>query len=632
MITQNLTLKKNTGLPPVKIGSYIYAALVLIYALVLLFIPERWLWDTIIASVALNVAAALWMIFRGEEIVKTFLSDRVRMWILTGLSVLFALMFSAEQLLLPENFDYTTYTTAPGFGFGGFGYYYVRILAVPLLLISSCILLSGFVYVMASWKKREQSPDIAAYRKQKRVWMLVMILFAAAFLLAQFPFRPSADSWTMWNGIRQNIYVDWHTIGYEFFCILCIKLFSFICEHPFSVCIVQTVIWIVAVGQLFDTVYLYFPNRRAVRLLGILCVVFFQPVMYLGVMFKDTIFSICILGMTTAMLRILKKGSLETRDMVSLILYASGCAMFRHAAVIAVAAALAILMGKLLWEKRTSWLRGILVVLIPVAALVTVNLVGIYGFNMGKNPAYIKYSVPLYMVAGFVSEEPEIFNDGEAAMLEEFMPLEDWKEAYESDPYWADTVSREYTFPGPRINMVDDAYGFRIVKMNAKLLLRSPFHYVRHLLDITSILWEITEPAGGETWISSEFYSDVDRMELESDGMVRDDLVGERLVTVWNYLTVLMNAIEYFFIRTVTGKTIWFRGGIWLFLTIASAIAMIHRRQAWLIVAYAPVLILTLLYFLSIPSQDFRYVLPMMQVGLWLIVYLLCGGNPEQPK
>ena len=104
-------------------------------------------------------------------------------------------------------------------------------------------------------------------------------------------------------------------------------------------------------------------------------------------------------------------------------------------------------------------------------------------------------------------------------------------------------------------------------------------------------------------------------------------MLYDLLVTVWNQITVTVNAIEYPFWNSPVLLTVYFRGGVWLFILIVSIVSFARVKSGEHILPLIPLLLVMLMLMISCPAQDFRYVLPMMEIGVFLIVLIpaVCG-------
>lgn len=460
------------------------------------------------------------------------------------------------------------------------------------------------------------------------LWLKVLLAAEGmCFLFANYPFRPSVDSLNVYNAVINRIFSDWHTIGYQlyvWFCMLFGRVFGW--YHPFMACLVQTVFWFVLLfrlGLLLRRLY----GQRAEKAWYVLNAVMYIPLLYLGVMYKDVVFSMSVLGLCGELLYLLSAGEHRKSDTVFLLLCSTGAAVFRHGmviiTVISLVTALICVRRRRKKEKTAgSLLRPLRTALaFSLGCFILLQAGGNYVLHMRKNPSYMKFTVPLYVCGNIASTHPELLDREDVELLEYLMPLETWQRAYHSNTYWGDTVSRDWGYAGSDIGLVDNAYGMKIVGLNAKIFFKNPGAFLDAATRVTSIVWQVARPQDGYEWSSAGYYwlrddPDADPALCSADTGLKEVL--EKLETDMQQIPVV--------------SSLYYRGGIWSFLLLLIWAVLILKRKARLLPAFLPPLLFFAGLMLFCPAQDPRFILPLMETGMLGLVaarYVPAGETPE---
>ena len=458
-------------------------------------------------------------------------------------------------------------------------------------------------------KKAEKQADrlyitIGSVRIYRLLW--IFLLAVVCVLAANYPWRPSPDAELVYRYVINQEWNDWHPIGYLLFVRICMQLLTPGSHHPFSVLIAQSVLWLLLMNYAMDRIYNWTRSARAVHIFAALNLILFTPVLYLGLMYKDVLYSMCMMGVSMELFHVLYTREVRWSSFVILTVFSCGVALFRHMGVEMVTLVLVAFFVYFLVTKRNGWKRLGILMLLPAMCFTLVSTVyGTHFLHMKKSPTYITYTMPISIVGDFALHQPEIFTPEEKAFLEEVMPIEDWAQGYQNDPYWVDMLARSYGVPGDRIERVDSEYGHQLIRLNAALLRRNPTEYICALLRPTSIIWQIFRPADGYEWTIAGYYKPSDR----------PDLIESNLVSSEKILSELMGAVQYALMENPLLSAFYSRGGIWCFaLLFLSAVLLLRRQKEYLFVFLLPFLN-TALMMLSCPAQDPRYILPVMETA-----------------
>ena len=579
----------------------VLALLILICIWNMVFLPYEMLNYTVQASLipmALAAGLLLWQLIYPEKCL-SFPEKRERRYLHAAafvLSVIFMLMLSVKELHVGNPF------TDP----------LKQFVYILLLFVSCFIVIDRFLFIFTDKHTADAPSGKAPGKKDMYRWlrgfMAVYIVLIILHLWANFPFRASSDAIRVYRQIQLGEWGDHHPIGYILFFKLCMDLFSFVAWHPFSVTVVQSVLWVLIFIRICS---ILFDCLRSIKAVKVWCygnLIIFIPLMYLGCAIKDTPYSLCLLGICGELFRLMMTKKLSRSDLAIMTLYLTGMTLFRHAG--GISGILPLLLAAVLLGNRAIAKKILMSICIALAVFfITVYGIGFGILKMYANPPYMKYTVPLYVVANLLDSHEELFDEEDIEVCEYFMPIEDWKAAYNLNPYLADKVARGTEIVGDRIDLVDDEYGAEIIKLNARLLIRSPIDYIKAILKITSIIWQIARPADAYEQCAAGYWLPEDKPEL----------IEERLITDHSWLADTLGSVQYFFHDQPLLSFIYYRGGIWLFICFFASAVLVLKRHFQLLLSILPPVIMSALMMLSCPEQDARYVFPVLQAGMFLI-------------
>ena len=439
----------------------------------------------------------------------------------------------------------------------------------------------------------ESRPEDESTLVSTRRWSFVLIAaVSVAFLCSSYPGWDYTDIQTAWIQGVYGEWDEWHTIGFLYFVRLC----SMLWKETFVVSIVQTVLWLLVNHMALMTIS-EMKRPKAISMYTLLSLVLFTPYIYLQAMMKDTIFAICMFAVCIGLWRLMSQKHLKVTDVVFLTVFALGAALFRHGGVVVVTLVLLIAIA----VRARLHLGEILkpVITTGVVVLGYFLLVVVLGRNVlqaNPNPPYIKYTVPFYMAGELVSDDQVEMDEEDIAFLEEFAEIGDWQALHSK--YYADPVAREYGVLGDIGFMEENEYGPQILQLNLKYFLRYPGRYLTHYSHITSILWQSARPADGYEWGPIE-------------GMATDYETGIASVKP-NWFTTVTRSVANLSGQIPLVRSVMWRGGFIQFCYFALICFLIKNRMKRFVVPALPIVFFQASLYLSIPSQDPRYVLAMI--------------------
>ena len=560
-------------------------------ALWLLFKPSSRLNTTYFVSTLVLFGAAIHTLaHRNDDLSKAIGRFSIgRIIACLVMAILLVLMLSIKEILRYPAFDQKLF----------------QILFLVVLLFAAMVFLDAALGFFLKSSNNDFSRDMTVFNA-------IYLVEGIVHLAANYPFRPYSDSRSIYKAIIAGRWRDWHTIAYQLYVALSMKLggiFGFC--HPFVSCIVQTVLWYVIVFRISHILRRCFGGKA--EYLWLLANMFmFIPLVFLGVVYKDVIFSMCLLAFCAELLFLIHIKELHVSNVICMMLSGSGTAMFRHGNIAAVSLTL---IGVALYylikanRKHPMLLKRAIAVfcalLFVLGAYCGVMGYGRYVLHMEENPEYVKFTVPFYVCGNLSATHPELFDAQDIEVLEEYLPFEAWKAAYESNPYWGDTLTRTWGYVGKRVRKVDNTYGFKIVKLNARLLLRNPLAYVNAITQVTSIVWQIARPADDAEWATRGYFSRADRPDDDPEYVTYDFAVQGPLTQIQQSLFD-WQIISFLF----------YRGGIWVFLLVLEAIVLLLKGSPRYLFVLSTPLIIVCMLMISCPAQDPRFVLPFLETGM----------------
>lgn len=226
--------------------------------------------------------------------------------------------------------------------------------------------------------------------------------------------------------------------------------------------------------------------------------VLFTPALYCGMLVKDSIFCTCIFALVLAIMSIVHSGS--RMDYVVAVLSGIGASVFRYGGVVPVVIVCVALLIYLLWKKRAVVGAIILIAGVLVGYLGVNVVIAKEVLHVEDNPSYITFTMPMYMI-GAVSNQVADLSEEDIEIIEQVMPLEQWRQIASENKYWADNIARQTGAVGDNILKVNNPeVAWDLVFLNVKWLVIYPKEYLTSILDITSIVWQIAQPTDGYVW------------------------------------------------------------------------------------------------------------------------------------
>lgn len=466
-------------------------------------------------------------------------------------------------------------------------------------LMAPAALLACILFGFEIADREKESREISA-KRTLLFCSLIIGCISVAYAFAGYPGILHDDGVGIWNRFS-----DWHPFGY----ILITRFCFLIWANPFSIVIFQTILWIATNIFILYTLINYKNPKAAILYTVLSLTTGIMAYKYIPVVYKDVIFSMCFLGFGVSLYRLLNK--ISTSNFIFTAIYGVFSSITRHGAIVAVLVALAGV-GILYLLRRNSKLavKFLAICAIPVVIVSGSIKIGINIAGIEKSPSYVTYTVPLFMLGAYAASGLEMSEDTVATM-EKIMPLEDWEKGYESDKYWADTVSRTWGIVGDRIEEFEKQHlQGEVIKANWEFFSRYPLSYAKYFFDINSLVWEMSRPDGTYAeWLVNSFDNCSDRAENE---------YPQWYPAEHNVFRKILEPVTAVAFEVPLWRIFTYRGGINIWM-LAYASVVVGRKDKKLLLVVLPFFLYAAMLMFSLPAQDPRFILPFVEFATFFM-------------
>lgn len=476
------------------------------------------------------------------------------------------------------------------------------------ILLPFCLFILIFQLFNINYISGDNEP-LKRIRFFRIYYVAIPIVFVSLLFMASTSYNNYyPDPITVFNAALLKEWDEWHTMGF----LLLFKICTLIIKkmHMFIIC--ETIIWIYINNYVIGVLFRKFKSKKVCKAYSLISVIIFTPYMYLQYMVKDVVFSMFLLGFSAAIIDFLSEKKLRWRNCIPLLLFGSLTALMRHMAIYFVIIAAVFLLIYSFIKDKEKIKKSVALVLVPIMSyLLIVNVISYNVLDAKRNPGYIKYGTPLMML-GAIAASGEQIDESDKAIMEKIMPIDEWSKGYNSNPYWVDELSRTWGHIRQNVLKVDEYnMGSDIIKLNAKYFARYPSVYLSAFFKCNSIIWEISCPPDGYEW--KPIIPEIPESSLNNITRITKPICDATLdFNIFNF--------------------VYWRGGIWLFVLLCSTALMIYKRRLKEIIAILPIAINTALMMLVVPAQDPRFALPMLECGVFFIVYAVFEKKKKTDK
>ena len=444
---------------------------------------------------------------------------------------------------------------------------------------------------------------------KKIFWKVFTIIVSiwCLYLIAYFPGFMSPDSIDQWNQAVTSNYNDWHPVIHT----LIIKLLMSIWNNPALYSIVQII-----VSSLIFAYSMAFLSKRGVRdsIILIISVLYaFSPsnAVYSITMWKDIPYSYLLLLLTTYIADMIcnKHSFWEKSNLFLGIILFLTCTMRHNGVVVYVLSILFILYFTI--KNRLNIVKPLLTVLFSITILVLYKGPVFKKLEVTPNPKGLKFNAPIHGIASLVHHEKDL-SDETKELLEDIMPLSAWNELfyyYSTNPY---LFGNDYPF----LENISQKSSKDVISIYLKNLIQYPSYIIKDRLAGTDVVWSVLPLTGSYNY------------RYETNGIVQNDI---GLVQQNNFLTKFINKILTISYKTKLFDVIFWRGGVYLVILLYLSFYIYFfadRESIWI---FMPAIGNTISLFLSMSTQDYRYVWYLPILCVFIMLYTLVS-NQEKIK
>ena len=442
--------------------------------------------------------------------------------------------------------------------------------------------------------------------KKYRVYFFLICLISVAYVVSCYPGLLHGNGWNIWMIAETDQgWSDWHPVSYIFLIRCLLKIWN----NPFIMVCFQTVFFLYI--ELFTLNYLY-------RYIGINACRMYTIASYINIMFffflhtitKDTPFAIFMLGFCVTLLSFLQ-GEKNKFLYVQLVIFGVMASSMRHMMIVPiVVGGIFSIIYFFLKKYRKEAVQLCLMLLIIVVGLVGSRTLIIKYFNVVPNRGYVKYSVPLQMMAAYAATGD--VDEKSCMIMEKYMPLQEWAEEYEKDPYLSDNISRGTSVEREKILLEIEEKSWDIYVVNWRFLTHNFSGYWDAFFKQNSQLWRMSDNRE-HVVCTSPYFINVEKFVEENRGEWNPHR---------NYLTEIMESLTVFAAENKIWNIFSYHAGIYVYFILFGVALVIYKKKYEILIGFIPYIILGLLLSVSIPQQAIRYVVPMFHAGI--LAFSIC--------
>lgn len=591
-----------------KTVNIILSILCFIFFLCLLIIPNKFSYDGIVVT-AVSAVLAFVVYLKGSRKEKAPDIDKQSVVISAVMAVLWEVMLSVTSLYgtsfkpmseyLAKRTPFSKELLLFVITFGFIVMTFVSVFAV----VHYCVGL--FCKENNSKEENDLTVNLGKIRINK--CLLPIFILVTVFSVAGLWGYGHPDTLTVYNDAIDNTFNQWHTVCYELFVKACLLLFG---EKLYltPIIIVQAILFIIVQNYVLNVIADNYKTKKACMLYTIASCVIISPIYYVQLVIKDPLFSVFLLGFSAAVFDFVKADKPKAKHFLALAFMGAGASLFRHFAVVIVAVSFVGLFIYQFFSNREKFKKTAVKIfasaLVPVIAFTGLSSVlGDRILNAKQNPPHVAYTLPIYLTVAVADAVGRDGLDQETIdTLESKLPVESWCQCYKMNIYWADTVTRDWSYLRELVNTFDEGFLHNILKCNFRLVLRYPKEYLTALFNITSIVWEIATPG-------PDGYVVVVGDDEQWDGEITRNTAFKG---TW---TSLKGTVD----NPITKSILW-RGGLWVFVGVFCAIILMKKRSFSTLMSFLPVFLYGASLMISCPAQDPRYVISFLQIAIFVAV------------
>ncbi|WP_346661680.1 hypothetical protein [uncultured Methanobrevibacter sp.] len=461
---------------------------------------------------------------------------------------------------------------------------------------------------------------------------LIPVIIFSFYLYVYNPGILTFDSFNQVHQIASGRYSNWHPFFHTFIEMLLYKIYS----SPISVGIFQiltfSIIWMVICKYFRNNdENINFADIKSDRefiiqsiITLIICLIPINAI-YSITLWKDVLFSYAILFLCFLIKVLVDKKCKVSIKFIILMGFVMACVAQLRLNGIYVIVPLLIIMAYYLYRHDKTekfFIKLPVIAIIFILLIASLNVV----YNVEDNAKDATLSKTTHMLANY--DLYHKLDAKDSAKFHELINETAVKDNYKT--FFTDPVRNAAN------ESVFEANKGEYIGMAVKYSLQDPIHFIKYMLSSSEITWDITRDS---YWQGKPYYINEDGANLESSRNNYFKAYHTKPVADYENVTGvnegsglynMLNSFVYTARTNVVLDTLFESPALYMFLSILAMAGIYYMTKSKdIILVYLPNLFNILVVFVSIPTQDNRYLYPNLLV-FYLLVIIIVGILAKQ--
>lgn len=454
-------------------------------------------------------------------------------------------------------------------------------------------------------------------RKNWIIIALLMILCWCPYFLTYFPGNLSVDSYSsIAQSIGGELWNNHHPVMFTLFVKICLTVGNLFGSLEAGVC-VFSLLQMTMLSLTLSYCLEWMRQKCIPFIIRVASFVFFgfSPLiaMYSCTMWKDILFSCWCLLLAMTVFDIVQYESdrmlAHPKTLFRLTVLCLLVAFGRNNGIYIVIATLFVLAV----SYRTLWKKTVPVFFVTILSIVLIQGLGYDALNILKGHFAESVGIPLQQI-GYTVKNDGYITDEQAAFLNEIMPLDKMKEAYDA------TSSNGIKFHQDFNNEFLEANKAEFIKVWTELLIQNPGKFVKAYCMQTMGYWQLDTIGYTYVYGADDYWIDINERNIIQELFNIDLSAG-----IQNKLPLFYNQTPFVNLLFSTGFPIWL-------LCISAAVLFVRKRLRYA-QSLVPLLVLWGTLMIAAPTHgEFRYVFSMNLAIPFMISVALTRIDAEKER
>ena len=461
---------------------------------------------------------------------------------------------------------------------------------------------------------------------------LIPVIIFSFYLYVYNPGIMTFDSFNQVHQIASGRYTNWHPFFHTFIEMILYKIYS----SPISVGIFQiltfSIIWMVICKYFRNNdKNINFADIKSDRefiiqsiITLIICLIPINAI-YSITLWKDVLFSYALLFLCFLIKVLVDKKCKVSIKFIVLMGFVMACVAQLRLNGIYVIVPLLIIMAYYLYRHDKTekfFIKLPVIAIIFILLIASLNVV----YNVEDNAKDATLSKTTHMLANY--DLYHKLDAKDSAKFHELINEKTVKDRYNT--FFTDPVRNAAN------ESVFEANKGEYIGMAVKYSLQDPIHFIKYMLSSSEITWDITRDS---YWQGKPYYIDENGANLESSRNNYFKAYHTKPVADYENVTGvnegsglynILNSFVYTARTNVVLDTLFESPALYMFLSILAMAGIYYMTKSKdIILVYLPNLFNILVVFVSIPTQDNRYLYPNLLV-FYLLVIIIVGILTKQ--